>query len=108
MENKIKQCLDIINDHPQYKDPESHNSIREIDGIIFILGNICGLAIYKADDYDNHYIAVLLGEDDDHWFIREDICRFDIYWLSDYENTMKRAKEYLSTNYNIDFSKYFY
>lgn len=104
MENKIKQCLDIINNHPQYEDPESHNSIREIDGIIFILGNICGLAIYKTNEFDNHYIAVLLGEDDDYWFLRENRCRFDIYWLSDYENIMKRAKEYLSTNYNIDFS----
>lgn len=104
MENKIKQCLDIINGHPQYEDPESHNSIREIDGIIFILGNICGLAIYKTNECGNHYIAVLLGEDDDYWFLRENRCRFDIYWLSDYENIMKRAKEYLSTNYNINFS----
>lgn len=103
-EGRIKKYLDIINEHPQYEDPQSHNSIREIDGIIYVLGNICGLAIYKADDYDDHYIAILLGEDDDYWFVREGICRFDIHWLPDYENVMKKAKEYLSTNYNIDFS----
>ena len=99
--DKIKQSLDVINNHQQYNDLKSHNSTREIDGVIYILGSICGLAIYKADDYDNHYIAILLGEDDDYWFVRENVCRFDIYWLFDYENIMKRAKEYLSINYNI-------
>ena len=103
--NKIKKGLGVINNHQQYEDPESHNSIREIDEVIYVLGNICGLAIYKADDYDNHYICILLAEDDDYWFVREDRCRFDIHWLPDYENVMKRAKEYLSTNYNIDFTR---
>lgn len=104
--NRLKKSLNEINDHQQYEDPNSHNSIREIDEVVYILGNICGLAIYKPDKEDtNHYLAVLLGEDDDYWFIGEDIYRFDVHWLPDYADVMQRAKNYLITNYNIDFTR---
>lgn len=103
---RLKKSLNEINDHQQYEDPKSHNSIRIIDEVVYVLGNICGLAIYRPDKEDtNYYLAVLLGEDDDYWFIREDLCRFDVHWLPDYMNVMQRAKNYLIINYNIDFTK---
>ena len=103
---RLEKSINKINAHEQYMDPKSHNSIKIIDEVIYVLGNICGLAIYKPDKEDtNYYLAVLLGEDDDYWFIRENICRFDVHWLPDYADVIQRAKDYLMTNYNIDFTR---
>lgn len=103
---RLKKSLNEINNHEQHGDPKSHNSIREIDEVVYILGNICGLAIYRPDKEDtNYYLAVLLGEDDDYWFVRESICTFDAHWLPDYVDVMQRAKDYLMINYNIDFTR---
>lgn len=103
---RLEKSLNEINNHEQHGDLKSHNSIRIIDEVIYVLGNICGLAIYKPDKEDtNYYLAVLLGEDDDYWFIREDLCTFDVHWIPDYADVMQRAKDYLMINYNIDFTR---
>ena len=49
MKDKINKILsEEINNHSQNEDPNSHNNIREINGICFILGNSVGLAIYES------------------------------------------------------------
>lgn len=52
---RLKKGLNKINDHEQHEDPKSHNSIRIIDEVVYVLGNICGLAIYRPDKEDTNY-----------------------------------------------------
>ena len=79
MKNKIQEILnEDINVHIQYDDPNPRNSVRKINGICFILGNSVGLAIYESfyerlGKVCKDYKCILLGEDDDYWFIRNEI-----------------------------------
>ena len=73
---------------------KSHNSIRIIDEVVYVLGNICGLAIYRPDKEDtNYYLAVLLGEDDDYWFIEKVYVDLMFIGYLIIQNVMQRAKK---------------
>ena len=102
MKNKIQEILnEDINVHIQYDDPNSHNSIRKTNGICFILGNSVGLAIYESF-YERlgkawkDYKCILLGEDDDYWFIRNEINYIHGEdELLDYEKVITKARKYI-------------
>ena len=102
MKNKIQEILnEDINVHVQYDDPNSHNSIRKINGICFILGNSVGLAIYESfyerlGKVCKDYKCILLGEDDDYWFIRNEINYIHGEdELLDYEKVIAKARKYI-------------
>ena len=102
MKNKINKVLsEEINNHLQNEDPNSHNSIREINGICFILGNSIGLAIYesfyeRSGKVWKDYKCVLLGEDDDYWFIKNEINYIHgLDELTDYEKVISKAQKYI-------------
>lgn len=97
MKNKIQE---ILNEEINV-DPNSHNSIRETNGICFILGNSVGLAIYESF-YERlgkvwkDYKCILLGEDDDYWFIRTEINYIHgVDELLDYEKVITKAQKYI-------------
>ena len=106
MKNKIQEILNKeinfhTHFHTQNKDPNSHNSIRKINGICFILGNSIGLAIYESF-YERlgkewkDYKCVLLGEDDDYWFIKNEINYIHgLDELIDYEKVISKAQKYI-------------
>ena len=102
MKNKIQEILnEEINVHVQYDDPNSHNNIRKTNGICFILGNSVGLAIYESF-YERlgkvwkDYKCILLGEDDDYWFIRNEINYIHGEdELLDYEKVIAKARKYI-------------
>ena len=102
MKNKIQEILnEDINVHVQYGDPNPHNSVRQINGICFILGNSVGLAIYESF-YERlgkvwkDYKCILLGEDDDYWFIRNEINYIHGEdELLDYEKVIAKARKYI-------------
>ena len=102
MKDKINKILsEEINNHSQNEDPNSHNNIREINGICFILGNSVGLAIYesfyeRSGKVWKDYKCVLLGEDDDYWFIRNEINYIHgLDELLDYEKVIGKAQKYI-------------
>ena len=102
MKNKIQEILnEDINVHVQYGDPNPRNSVRQINGICFILGNSVGLAIYESF-YERlgkvwkDYKCILLGEDDDYWFIRNEINYIHGEdELLDYEKVIAKARKYI-------------
>ena len=105
MKDKINKILsEEINNHLQNEDPNSHNSIRNFNGICFILGNSVGLAIYESF-YERlgkvwkDYKCVLLGEDDDYWFINNEINYIHgLDELLDYEKVISKAQKYIKDN----------
>ena len=102
MNDKINKILsEEINNHLQNEDPNTHNSIRKTNGICFILGNSVGLAIYESF-YERlgkvwkDYKCILLGEDDDYWFIRNEINYIHgENELLDYEKVITKARKYI-------------
>ncbi len=97
MNDKIKEIIEIINNHNQFEDDNSHNSVRIINNCLVVLGSIVGTITYCVDFTWNgvtekNYLTQIIKEDDDFWF-EGSSKEFNVYWLSDYEKVFKITKD---------------
>jgi len=72
-------------------------------GFHFEFGSVFGLAYWHGQPGTGEVNSrvILLGEDDEFWFIREDtIAQFHPAWLSDMANVANRMKKYIKEKYS--------
>jgi len=108
--NKLQSTLDTqVNNHIQGEGSKTIVGTEHDYGDIHIIfGKIFGIAIVRdIDGYfdyktqsqvinSEHYYMFFLSEDDDYWYINENIHYADFSWINDYAEVFQRAIEYKS------------
>jgi hypothetical protein len=64
------------------------------------LGTCCGVALVKRGPNDNHICFIILTEDDENWFVSNNLC--STYWLPDLEKQLIYAKRWIIKNAEKD------
>jgi len=77
------------------------------------LGECCGVALVPRGEKDNHILFVILGEDDEQWFLQSYDGKYNChgtssYWMDDLLEQLNQAKAWLKRNAEKDPSGYGY